>query len=348
MVQPGVSDYKTPAAVVGGGHPVWSPDGRRVAVVSAHEGETQVYVVDVATGALRRLSEGPLAKYIGEWSPDGEWLIYTEDDARDTLTSLRHGLWIVHADGAAPPRPLVREDKLGGADGASVGYFASAGWLTADTLVWWVKGGPRPGLRLTKTDGTERIVATFPMDNVLLNRERKRLLITCSPQVGGADNAGVCLGPGAQPGTWVYNVDEGKLNQVSQRPWSAAAWAPNGETGVAYFVWTGSATDVYVRHDAEDRLLVHVEANGMVGGLVWSPDAQRLAVGRAIFDRDGQRLGDLPETEASPRLWGPAGLFYHPSYLNGRQVSLWNGVTSRPLGDDILDLRLVTVNKPKE
>ena len=347
-VQPGTGDYKAPITVVGWDHPVWSPDGRHVAVVSAHEGDTQVYAVDVVAGTAQRLSEGPLAKYVGDWSPDGQWLTYTEDDARDTLTSLKHGLWIVHPGGAAPPRPLAREDKLTGADGASVGYFASAGWLTADTLVWWVKGGPRPGLRLTKTDGTERVVATFPMDNVLLNRERRRLLITCSPPLGGTDNAGACLGSDAQPGTWVYNVDEGKLNQVSPRPWGVAAWAPNGETGVAYFVWTGSATDVYVRRDAEDRRLVHVEGSGMVGGLAWSPDAQRLAVGRAIFDRDGQRVADLPGTEASPRLWGPAGLLYHPSYLNGRQVALWDGAASRPLGDDILDLRLVTVNKPKE
>lgn len=55
--------------------PAWSPDGSRFAYASDREGETDLYVVDVASGAHRRVSSdggsGPA------WSPDGSEIAYT-------------------------------------------------------------------------------------------------------------------------------------------------------------------------------------------------------------------------------------------------------------------------------
>ena len=54
-------------------HPVWSPDGREIAyVVRVGRAEQQISVVDVMTGAHRRLTTG----YAPHWSPDGRRIAF--------------------------------------------------------------------------------------------------------------------------------------------------------------------------------------------------------------------------------------------------------------------------------
>lgn len=57
--------------------PRWSPDGTRIAFVGHHEGDPEVYVLDVGSGALRNVSNDPeVDNYDPIWSPDGEWLLF--------------------------------------------------------------------------------------------------------------------------------------------------------------------------------------------------------------------------------------------------------------------------------
>lgn len=67
-------------------HPQWEPDGRRVAFsgkTGPDRSDWDVFLVDVDTGNLERITENPGADWVGAWSPDGEHLVilseYDED-----------------------------------------------------------------------------------------------------------------------------------------------------------------------------------------------------------------------------------------------------------------------------
>ncbi|HVG19485.1 MAG TPA: S9 family peptidase [Blastocatellia bacterium] len=59
--------------------PRWSPDGKRLAFVSARDGESQIWVMDVEGGGVKKISgistgaDGPV------WSPDGRWIAFTSE-----------------------------------------------------------------------------------------------------------------------------------------------------------------------------------------------------------------------------------------------------------------------------
>ena len=60
--------------------PVWAPDGERIAYRSASgdDEDPDLYMVSLADGATTRLTFNPARELIGDWSPDGQWIIFTE------------------------------------------------------------------------------------------------------------------------------------------------------------------------------------------------------------------------------------------------------------------------------
>ncbi len=63
----------------------WSPDGRRLAFISDRDGSPQLYILELATGQLRRVTAlaGGVAR--PAWSPDGSTLAFFSDVARPPL-----------------------------------------------------------------------------------------------------------------------------------------------------------------------------------------------------------------------------------------------------------------------
>ncbi len=76
-----VSAGGAPVLVVGGPlaevDPAWSPDGTRIAFASNRDGDAAVYLVQVAGGAVTRLSDRPGTEAEPTWTPDGR-LVYVE------------------------------------------------------------------------------------------------------------------------------------------------------------------------------------------------------------------------------------------------------------------------------
>ena len=72
--------------------PVWSPDGRRLALVSGQFGSATLVVVDTGSGTRRELSATAAVNWPPAWSPDGTRIAYTR-------VSNGYDLAVIPADG---------------------------------------------------------------------------------------------------------------------------------------------------------------------------------------------------------------------------------------------------------
>ena len=59
--------------------PRWSPDGEKLAFVSARDGEDQIWTIDVSSGGLKKITAISTGAGDPVWSPDGKWLAFTSD-----------------------------------------------------------------------------------------------------------------------------------------------------------------------------------------------------------------------------------------------------------------------------
>ena len=59
--------------------PRWSPDGEKLAFVSARDGDDQIWTIDVSSGALKKITSISTGAGDPVWSPDGKWLAFVSD-----------------------------------------------------------------------------------------------------------------------------------------------------------------------------------------------------------------------------------------------------------------------------
>ena len=58
--------------------PIWAPESDRIAYVSDEDGDPDIYMVTLEGKRETRLTFSPERELVGDWSPDGEWLVFTE------------------------------------------------------------------------------------------------------------------------------------------------------------------------------------------------------------------------------------------------------------------------------
>src|SRR5438874_3338939 len=59
--------------------PRWSPDGEKLAFISARDGEDQIWTIDVSSGALKKITSLSTGAGDPVWSPDGKLLAFVSD-----------------------------------------------------------------------------------------------------------------------------------------------------------------------------------------------------------------------------------------------------------------------------
>ena len=77
--------------------PMYSPDGTRLAFVSDRTGAGDIYVLTLATGAVRQVTFDDGLDRLDGWSRDGKWL-YFSSSARDIASM--NDIYRVSLDGA--------------------------------------------------------------------------------------------------------------------------------------------------------------------------------------------------------------------------------------------------------
>src|SRR2546425_956479 len=71
--------------------PTWSPDGKQIAFSSQVGGLTDLFVYDLDSGQLRRLTDDPYADLEPAWSPDGSLIAFVTDRFTTSLDQLSYG-----------------------------------------------------------------------------------------------------------------------------------------------------------------------------------------------------------------------------------------------------------------
>jgi dipeptidyl aminopeptidase/acylaminoacyl peptidase len=112
-------------------YPDWSPHApARIAYESTESGVWQLHVVDVATGARRRVTDHPVGVINGAWSPDGADISWWQDETGD-----ESGRWYAQPFEGGETRLLLPEIETGWSEGIAwvpgmlaVGISGAAGF----------------------------------------------------------------------------------------------------------------------------------------------------------------------------------------------------------------------------
>ncbi|HEX9705412.1 MAG TPA: BamA/TamA family outer membrane protein [Gemmatimonadales bacterium] len=119
-------------------NPTWSPDGRQVAFSAQTGGHTDLFIYDVESRQLRRVTEDAYADLQPAWSPDGRQIAFVTDRFGTSLATLSYGdyrLAVVDvASGAVRALPTLGQAKhinpQWSPDGRSLYILSDRGGIT--------------------------------------------------------------------------------------------------------------------------------------------------------------------------------------------------------------------------
>ena len=98
----------------------WSPNGQQIAFASSRSGNSEIYVLDVATKATRKITNHWGIDTEPAWTADGNSVIFTSG------RSGKPNIYIVSASGGEPRRLTFTGDENGDADVSPDGQTIAA------------------------------------------------------------------------------------------------------------------------------------------------------------------------------------------------------------------------------
>ena len=84
----------------------WSPDGKRLALMSNAAGNWDVWTVGIDGTGPQQLTHEPSSEYTSTWSPDGKWLVFSSD----RLHRVWPNLWLLDLQQQGLPEQLSPGD----------------------------------------------------------------------------------------------------------------------------------------------------------------------------------------------------------------------------------------------
>ncbi|TAN05987.1 MAG: PDZ domain-containing protein [Rhodanobacteraceae bacterium] len=145
--------------------PLFAPDGKHLAFVSDATGGGDVYVLDLATGQLTRVTYADGLDELSGWSPDGQWVYF--NSARDNIGGMT-GVYRVRITGGTP-MPVSLEDyrfEQQGVPSPDDQTIALVGGGWGDTQ-WWRHGSAHidhGAIWLLRNDGSHSYTRLTPDD----------------------------------------------------------------------------------------------------------------------------------------------------------------------------------------
>jgi hypothetical protein len=241
-------------------NPAWSPDGTRLAYTHLLLGdhppvdipdEADIWIAGADGSNAHPLVERPGWQWIPHWSPDGEWIVYTDEP--------EGGPW-------ADPGPA----GLGGGGILGTGFgFGSTNPVRTYADIWRVRAdGTGSPERITSEPGDDR-AATYSPDGTKL--------VFDSTRAGGTD-------------IFVSDTDGSNARQLTFShgfTWGAT-WSPDG-SALAFNTWRSDNQDIF-RMDTDggnEKRLTTDPGQDLEPS--WSPDGTRIAFRRLSDppDEDG-------------------------------------------------------------
>ena len=287
----------------------YSPDGTKIAYTQIHFGDHSpvdddydVWIADADGTARRPLVQRPGFQWLPHWSPDGVWIVYTDEPAggpwmgsgppveggggligpgflfgRPAQVRQYAHIWRVRADGTGSPEQITNE----AADDRAATYSPDGTTLAFDstrdgpTRVWVIDADGKNPRRLT--DGADDWGATWSPDGQWIAYKS-------------------WLGP-TNPieQIWVTRPDGSVNRQVTNSPAAARepSWSPDGSR-IAFVSVADDRQSIWsIGLDGRDPTLLlddaHSSGELTSGGGAWGKD------GRIVFTHS-----DEPPASASP------------------------------------------------
>ncbi|MGE5562971.1 MAG: S41 family peptidase [Bacillota bacterium] len=262
--------------------PLYSPDGRRLAFNSTRGGSSNIYVLDLTSGAITRLTYADANEQLDGWSGDGRWVYFTTNgnDAGRRTDIMR-----VASTGGTPgeisaERFLNEFESAASRAGDKVAFAAfgisgSQWWRNGsshiDQAQLWMKSIDQPA-------GFTRLAAD-PSRHAWPMFDPSGQSVIYMSDAGGAENLWrLALAPGAQPQKLTNFTDGRLLYPTIAHDGSAIVFErgmqvwrldlASGQAGPVPLTLRGAPADDTIDHQRLDRFT----------RLAASPDGKKIAV----------------------------------------------------------------------
>lgn len=224
--------------------PAVSPDGTQLAFTSHRDGNWDLYLLDLLTLAVRRLTETPGYEGHPTWSPDGLWLAY------EAYSGENLDVWIMPIDLSQAPIQLTSHPEADYApswdpNGRRIAFVSHR----AQSPQIYIANLDQPGDRFQKLSDTSGVSSDPAFDP-----SGKRLAFS----VHGSDGGQV----------WVLDVAEGGSRPIGQG--RAPTWSPDGGQLLTVMDFSSNSHLQVYSVDGLSVLPFGIPIQGSLESLTWS------------------------------------------------------------------------------